>query len=250
MTADALLAALNLPDAARVAHRVPKSLLLEQLDPTSADKRCINEGIDSLHWVATLKPTTIGVQSYSDDAREYLEIAVLSAVLREGAKVERLAELIHRPVPYPVLLLITEGERLLLSVAHKRWSRAETRTMVLEGDRVEATLDDTLPAPLRVAFSDAMSLARQPRTDLYRLYQGWADTLLALNAARRTGSFSIATDHAAGRRESLRECVRLEAEIGRLRAAATAERQMGRRVELNLQLKRAEAALVAVKQHL
>lgn len=244
MTADALLAALDLPASTRVGHRVPKSMLLEHGAATPADKRCINEGIDSLHWVATLKPTTIGVQAFADDTREYLEIAVLSAVLKPGAKVDQLIKLIHRPVPYPVVLLMSEEQCLRISVAHKRWSRAEARTMVLEEDRVEATLDDTVPQPVHEDFLAALSLTRQPRTDLYRLYQGWADTLLALNAARLTGRFVAATsaERAAQRRDALQESARLYGEINRLRAAAEKERQMARRVELNLKLKRAEAA--------
>ncbi len=78
----------------------------------------------------------------------------------------------------------------------------------------------------------------------YALYQGWIDTLLALQAARVTGAFAIAAnaEHAAARRDALQECARLEAEIARLRAAAAKEKQMARQVELNLELKRVEAA--------
>lgn len=56
MTADDLLAALHLPAEAEVSRRVPKSLLLEHGAPTAADRRGINEGVDRLTWVATLKP--------------------------------------------------------------------------------------------------------------------------------------------------------------------------------------------------
>ena len=95
-------------------------------------------------------------------------------------------------------------------------------------------------------------LARQPRTTLHALYQGWIDTLLALQAARVTGAFAIAAiaEHAALRRDALQECARLEAEIARLRAAAAKEKQMARRVELNLELKRLEAAQAAARANL
>src|SRR5207244_694238 len=73
------------------------------------DKRRINDGLEEVHWLAALKPTTIGVPEFRDSARDYLEIAVLSAVLRVGAQAARLAELIHRAVPYPVLLIASQG---------------------------------------------------------------------------------------------------------------------------------------------
>ena len=55
-----LIAALDLPPGALVDRRVPKTLLVQHGAPTAADKRRINEGIEEMQWVATLKPSTIG----------------------------------------------------------------------------------------------------------------------------------------------------------------------------------------------
>lgn len=84
-TAEGLIAVLGLPVGCRVDQRVPKKLLLENGAPTAIDKRLINEGIEDIHWLAALKPTTIGVGPYRDDQREYLEIAVLAVTLRDAA---------------------------------------------------------------------------------------------------------------------------------------------------------------------
>ena len=91
MNVDALLSALDLPAGSRVDKRVPKKMLLENGAPTTADKRIINDGIEELLWLATLKPTTIGVPEYRDEVREYLEIVVLRLTLRVAAKATRLA---------------------------------------------------------------------------------------------------------------------------------------------------------------
>lgn len=242
MTAEEAIAALEIPAAARVDRRVPKTLLLEQGAPTAADKRRINEGFDQIQWVAALKPTTIGVAAYSDEVREYLEVAVIRVVMRGEAKTDRLLELVHRAIPYPVLALVETAEQLLLSVAHKRWSQGEAGKTVLDGEPV------TVGAPHTGAqhgrdFMAALALGRQPQSSLLALYQGLLDTLLALEAAQLSGVFSILpTDEARqARRESLRDAARLDAEIGRLRAAAAREKQMARQVALNLELKRAEA---------
>lgn len=247
MNAAELIAALDLPTCARVDRRVPKTLLVEHGAPTAADKRRIQEGIEEVQWLAALKPTTIGVPAYRDAVREYLEIAVLSVTLRPDAKVDRLAKLIHRAVPYPLFLITTQDEHLMLSLAHKRWSQGESGATVLDDDLVAAQLSTEGSSGLLPNFQDALSLARQPRTDLYRLYQGWIDTLLALRAARVTGTFTIAAspEQAAVRCEALRDCGRLDAEIARLRVAAAKEKQMSRQVELNLELKRVEAARTA-----
>ena len=244
MKAAELLDALDLPAAARVARRVPKTLLTEHGAPTAADKRRIAEGIEQLVWLAALKPTTAGVAEYRDGVREYLEIAVLRLTLRAAAKVARLVELVHRAVPYPLLLVAEQGERVQLSAAHKRWSQGEAGKTVLDGEVVAVEWGGSGGDPHREAFLQAVALGRQPRSSIFALFQGWVDTVLALQAARRTGNLVViaSADAARVRREALRECERLEAEMVRLRATAAKEKQMPRQVELNLELKRVEAA--------
>jgi hypothetical protein len=252
MSGNELFESLKLPAGSHVNQRVPKKLLLENGAPTAADKRLINDGIEDLLWLAALKPTTIGVPEYRDDVREYLEIAVLRLTLRATAKVTRLIELVHRAVPYPLLLLMEHSERPGLSAAHKRWSQGEAGKTVLEGGIVAAEWDAEHDAERWPAFRDSLAMGTQPRTTLYALYQGWIDTLLALQAARVTGAFAVASnaEHAALRRSALQECARLDAEIVRLRATAAKEKQMSRRVELNLELKRVEAAQAAARANL
>jgi len=246
VTGDDAIAALDLPAAARVDRRVAKTLLLEHGAPTAADKRHINEGVEQIQWVAALKPTTIGVAAHRDAARDYLEIAVLRVALRANAKIPRLVELLHRAVPYPLLVVAELGDRVNLSLAHKRWSQGEAGKTVLEGEPVaiECPRDGD---PFEPALVATLALGRQPQASLLTLYQGWVDVLLALEAARRSGRFEIpdVAERRAARREALRDCARLEAEMARLRAAAAKERQMPRQVELNLELKRAEAARAA-----
>jgi Domain of unknown function (DUF4391) len=252
MNTDALLAALDLPTTARIDQRVPKKMLWEHGAPTTADKRLIQDGIDELVWVAALKPTTIGVPAFRDTDREYLEIIVLCASMRSTAKINRLVTLVHRAVPYPLLLLTEQTGQTGLSVAHKRWSQAHAGKTVLEGDVVAVDVDARRDNAHWPTFRDALALGKQPCASLHALYQGWLDTLHALHAARVTGAFAVVTDpkRAAERRAALEETARLVAVMKRLLSRAGREKQMARRVELNLEIQRIEAALRVNKERL
>jgi hypothetical protein len=253
MTVQDIIAALDLPGSCRVDQRVPKKLLVENGAPTASDKRQINDGIEEIQWLAALKPNTIGVPEYRDDVREYLEIAVLSVTLRGNAKAGRLAELVHRAVPYPMVLLLNLEQTLMLSLAHKRWAQNEVGKVVLDGDMVEVALPGAAPSSaIETAFMQALALARQPQATLYALYQGWMDNLEALLAARLTGSFKDANspEQAAARRQGLRDCQRLELEAVSLRAKAAKEKQLARQVELNLALRRVQAQLAEAREQL
>lgn len=245
--------ALGLPPEARVDARVPKKLLVEQGAPTPADKRAIQEGIDELHWLAVCKPATIGVPAFVDDAREYLEIAVVSCAFRPGAKAARLTELIHRSIPYPVMLITSDADGgVTISVAHKRRAQNEAGKVVIE----QLVSTDPFPAkpetPEYFQFMEALSLARQPRIDLCTLYEGWLTRIEALNAARLNGAFTATDDEEliVRRRNALEAHFKLTREIIGLRAKASREKQINRRVDLNLEIRRREAELASQEKNL
>ena len=244
--------ALALPVNARVDQRVPKKLLLEQGAPTTADKRQIQEGIDELFWIAALKPSGVGIPAFRDEVREYLEIAVLTVGLRPAAKTARLVELIHRAIPYPLVLVTGHGETVSLSLAHLRGSQGETGKVVIEDLRRTAPFRPDAPTSEEAAFLDSLALSGLPRGDLWALYQGWLDRVVALEAARITGQFILpeGAERSQVLREELGHHARLQRELAALRVQAVKEKQMGRRVELNLEIKQLESELALIMRGL
>ncbi len=242
-----LVAALRLPPDTRVDQRVSKKLLLEQgAAPTAADRRNLQDGLEELLWVAALKPGNVGVPAFRDPTRDYAEVAVLSTTLRASARVPRLHELIHRAIPYPVVLVSRQsGGAMTFSLAQKRRSEAETDRTVLEGVESTTLLAPDAPAPAEAAFLASLAVTAQPARDLFALYGGWLERVVALEAARVTGQFSFGEQPGAyrARREALDTRLDLQRQIARLRAQAVKERQVNRRVELNLSIRQLETRL-------
>ncbi len=247
-----VIEALGVPPDARVDQRVPKKLLTEYGAPTAADKRQIQDGIEELLWVAALKPTNIAVPAFGDDVREYLEIAVLTGTLRGRAKPTRLIELIHRAIPYPVVLWTEQGGAVSLSLAHKRWSKGEESAVVIEDVRRTAPFHPNNPTAKEAHFLASLAVSGLPNRDLFALYQGWLDRVAALEAAQITGTFT--PPDSDGRAQVLREgldaCAGLQRELAALRAQAEKEKQLNRRVQLNLEIKQLEAKVAATEQTL
>ncbi|MDB5986779.1 MAG: hypothetical protein JWR16_1832 [Nevskia sp.] len=236
MNAAQLIEALGLPPSVRLDQRVPKKLLLEQGAPTAADKRAIQDGLEELTWVAALKPANIGVAAYKDEVREYLEIAVLTAVLRPTAKTTRLTELIHRAIPYPLVLITEQGGRPAISLAHKRRSQAQNEAVVLDGKLNICVL--SAEALHEAEFVTSLALAGQAAHNLNTVYQGWLDCMTAFAAAQITDRFVRAgsVQQIADRDKALDEHTRLQQERINLRAQAVREKQINRRADLNMQI--------------
>jgi hypothetical protein len=282
MNAAAIVDAVEIPASARIGQRVPKKVFLERVK-AAADRRRVQDGVEELIWAAALKPSNIGVPAYRDESREYLEIIVVTVELRPAAKLERLNELIHRAVPYPVLLVTTQSEALTVSLAHKRLSQAEAGAVIADGPIITAPIGSSAclaradgeraPALARTksrsagipsapesghataideAFLASIALAAQPRSDLHALYHGWITRAEALLAARVTGHYMLSPTEsaAAARRAALESHARLDREIAALRARAAREKQISRRVEINMTIHRLTAELAAAKTNL
>ena len=252
MSLTVVLDALALPANAKVEQRIPKKLLVEQGAPTAADKRQIQDGIEELQWVAALKPTNIAVPAYRDAEREYLEVAVLTAVFRQDAKVARLTELIHRAVPYPVLLVSSYrdggADIIAISAAHKRFAQNEAGKFVVDEILTTAPMTlDAVPPPATRAFLDSLALSRLPTRDLFQLYQGWMNGIVGFAAASITGRFALpeSPEQTHRMRESIAVHSQTLDELAGLRKLAGKEKQMNRLVELNTKIKRLELQLTA-----
>lgn len=242
MSVERVVAALELPASTRVDQRVPKKLLTEHAAATAADKRQIQDGVAEIQWLASLKPHLIGVPVFRDEHREYLEIAVLSLALKPGAKPARLVELLHRAVPYPMVLITQSDAGVSLSLVHLRAAQNERDKVVLDGavHSVALDLEANATAPL-----EALSLSRQRRDDLRSLYESWIHTLQAFGIAREIGQFRLSEspEQAAERHEAANRVRELKQQLAQRRAEAGKEKQLPRQVALNAEIKRLQAEI-------
>jgi len=241
-----------LPAACVLDARVPKKTLVSNADLTAADKRAISDDIEAIVWRFALKPDTILVRRYVDDEREYLEVAILEATLRSRRRCRRMAEVIQRAIPYPVLLVLKHEDGVALSAAHKRFSRAERGAIVAEDILLTDWIEEDAPSEAQRMFLESLDSSTLPSTDLLAFYAGVVERLVALAAARLSGEYRLgsAPDGGQDRRERLMECEAVESEIVERRAAIKTESQFNRKVELNTQIKQLEERLAALANRL
>lgn len=249
MTLDEVIASLDIPREALVQQRIAKKMLIDNMSPTAADKKQINDGIEELTWVAALKPNTVGVSEYKDNEKEILEIAILALILRETKKKTRLIELIHRAIPYPVFLIVSGKEGISLSIATKRWSQNEGGKTVLDTEPLTVDLEGNC---FSKELLHSISLKRLPRVDLNGLYLAWKSCLEALKASAYTEKYLVSQslEVVEARRLALDEAERVQQELVALKAQAQRETQMNRRVELNLEIKNLETRLNEAKRNM
>ncbi|QQR91062.1 MAG: DUF4391 domain-containing protein [Myxococcales bacterium] len=235
--------AMALPDECLLAKRVFKKLFYENANLTAADKRALSSDVETITWQYTLKPSTVPIAAYEDDEREYLEIAVIECVLSQRRNANRIAEIVHRAIPYPLLLLFhhrsaDEAEAVALSVAHKRASRAQRGAVVAEGLLRTEWFEGEPRSDIESAFLASLSIFETGAQDFWALYSALFDRVMSYVASSLTGEFALRESKPpAERRKLLSDCRNLRREIGTVRAAIREETNFGKQIEMNSKLK-------------
>ena len=236
----------KLDDIQKMQRRVPA-----QRPKSVAEGELKSEmGVTKLTWKYALKADTVQVLPYEDAEKEYLEVAVVEAMLSSRKRSSRIAEMIQRAIPYPVLLVMFEGSGACASVAHKRFSLAEKGSIVAE-DFLSSPWNGETPKDIDEAFCDALSLRNLSQVDFYALYRSLVQAVLARACADLTGRFVLdGGGSEADRRRRLDQCHEMEREIGSLRVAIGKQDRFAEQVELNTQLKELENRLDRTKAEL
>jgi hypothetical protein len=229
MTPDALIAAFALP-AGPPPRRVPKASLSDHA-PTVADRRLIDKALARLDWIAGLTPAGIGVAAGEAEGLTIDTINLLSATTR-GTMPPRLAEIIHRAIPKPVILIHADesGGAASLSLAPKRAAEREA------GRVVTIAVHDTGPlSDADADFAATLALATLPTRDLAALYGGLVERVEALAAARlaaRPFRLAIVAAEAERWRLALGRDAELTSKLAQHMVATKKETRLARRVEL------------------
>jgi len=240
------------PDAAYLGKRVFKTLFHEHAALTAADKSALTDDVDTIVWQYTLKPGTFPVVPFVDDQREYLEVAVIQVGLKTQKRTARINEVIHRAIPYPVVIVFVFGSQFAMGVAHKRFHQSQKNQIVAEDIGLTEWIDLSSPSPVQAAFLESLKLLTLPSSHFLSVYTGLVDRIVALECARLSNVFRVenAADQREARRQRLIACHDLELQLADRRAAAKRESQVNRLVALNLEIKRMEGDLQRIAQGL
>ncbi|WP_300974476.1 DUF4391 domain-containing protein [Sphingomonas sp. LHG3406-1] len=241
ITLEALAAALALPPGPP-SRRIAKSTLADFV-PTGADRKLIDGKLARLDWLAAINPAATGVPSGEVDGLVVDTINVIAARTR-GPASPRLAEILHRAIPKPVVLLYSEeGSDMgaTLCLAPKRSAEREIGRTVL------TALFDTGPlTQAEEGFLAELALPRLPSRDLASLYAGLIERVEALKVSRAgERPFRLATSmtEQAAWRTTLGEIAQLEGEVAQLAAAIRKERRLSAKVALGEKVRQAKSRM-------
>lgn len=253
---------LDVPSSCELNKPIFKKMFSEATDGKksildAADKKALKDDIEKIRWLYTLKPNTINIAPYKDDELEYPEIAVLHIELSNQNRVKRIAHFIHRAIPYPLILLFTcnieEHENLMVAIAFKRTNQADREKWVISDSLNTGWIDLSNASEAESDFLSSIRLTGLPFNNFHLFYQAIAERVIALICAEHSKEFLL-DEHsdkgAENRLDKLRELEKLTAKKLKLANKLKKEKQMGKQVDLNTQIRSIDNNITKIKNSL
>jgi len=230
---------LNIPKSCELNQNVYKSLFYDKGDIKYADKQIFIKDIEKITWLYTLKEDTIPISPYLDDELDYSEIAVIEVELRKNNRIERIAKIMQRTIPYPLIIIFKHNKEILLNLAHKRINKS---------DHEKATFDYLIQTDwfcldhlkeLDKVFIDNIDFNSFTYLNFYQFYFDIINRVIAYKVSKYTGEFKIYDDQNIEEIiEILYEIENNEAKISSWQRKIKKEKQFNKKMDLNMKIKK------------
>jgi len=244
---------LAVPEACALGKRIYKTQFYENGQLNAADRKAFVEDIDYIEWRYTLKPSTINIPKHDDETHEYLEVAVLLVLLTDIRRSARIAAVIQKAIPYPLLIILICGEQVELNVAEKRINRADSNKIVVEAIHDTGWISLGTPEPWQADFLDDFCITNFSYQNFLAFYQDIVKRFISLKCAVYTGQYSLKTANGisdADRLEGLRQIGKHQQERIETRNKLKKEKNLGTQVQLNSRIKQITDSIEAIKKQL
>jgi len=226
------------------------------------DKASLKNDIEKIRWLHTLKPSTINIAPYNDHEREYPEVAVLHIELSNPKHFKRITHFINRSIPYPMILLFTcdieEQPNLAVCLADKRINQAVKEKWVIADSIHTNWINLSNQSGAEAEFLSSLKISNLPFKNFLVFYQAVVQRVIAIKCASHNSEFRLHKDSSDeldknefdNRLERLRELEKLDSQKSEIVNKLSKEKQMGRQIELNTQVKNINDKIVQIKSNL
>lgn len=178
---------LNISENCLANQTIFKKTFLESVDLLASDKKLINDHIKKVIWKYCLKPDNTNISIYKDEEREYLEIEIIEVQLNETNKVKRIAEIIMRAIPYPILLVFVKDNQIQLVTGDMRKNLSDSSKVTVGEfiftDWFEVKSEDQFVEKL---LND-LNFKQLNSANFYQLYQDINNKLNLYNVSKVKG---------------------------------------------------------------
>ena len=192
---------LEVPRNCIVNSVIPKKEIFEAAELNNKDKRIFTDLIKQIKWCYNFTEDNIRVSKYSDDIRNYDEVELINITLKydnvhkidigkfkEDDKIDRIADIVMRFIPYPIILTTQYDNELKFYAAHIRESKADYDKIVIDGKILSTNwMNIDQLSEIEDDFISKIQFDNLDRTDFYKFYNTYFEAVVQHDGAIMAG---------------------------------------------------------------
>lgn len=193
---------LNIPKEASVNDIIPKDVLFKEAELNKADKGEFVKFVKQIRWLYKIDDSTMRIKPYKDDEREYLEMEIINITLKDefevynrntgnfhryDARLERIADILLRFIPYPILLLFEFKDEIKFYVSHIKESLADYDKITLDKLTSTEWIKTSNLTDLDKDFINKIQLENLDFTNIYTFYDDIVTAVIQFKGSKEIG---------------------------------------------------------------
>lgn len=186
--------ALHLPSKCLVNQKLPKAFFKRNFDLILSEKKLLADFsiIRAMEVLALINPETANITFYNDDTLSYEEIIILAVQTTSDqfeSQKNKIIDLIHKYIPNPILLVIYDEKRMVVSVAEKRINSNDLTKRVIEKTYVTENIIYLTTTKAQDLFLSHLAFDKANKLDLRHYYNHFIQSIIGLQTAQINGTF-------------------------------------------------------------
>lgn len=214
------------PSATIINRNLPKTQIYPHMK-NAADKQFLQDSVQSIYMLASLKTDNTHIAVYEDDKELYQEIQFLYVKTKDKGDSTKIYKMLAHLLPYPLVILADEPDSFTIYTG--RFEKLSTGFLKLVNVYPSSVYqDENLEEVLQ-----QISLIDLPRQNLKTFYDGLRDEIATATAKSQYGE---AVGNITGEEKDQLDA--LKKQIEDLRGQIKKERQLNRKIDMQMKLKK------------
>lgn len=230
---------MDIPKTCEVDKIVPKDNFYET--GNANDNKIIKEYVKRVRWKYSLKESTININSYKDEDRDYEEIAILEIELKNKEKYKKVVEVVQKAIPYALILLIKYEDEVLLNVAYKRTNQTDPSKNTIEEFIYTKWIDTQNLSEKEIQFLKEINIKNLSYRNFYKFYKDFVDKINIFNSSKFS---EVITDYENIDAEKIKEIINqieiIEKQIIDIKSNIKKEKHFNQKMKMNIEIKKLE----------
>ncbi|MDT2755734.1 DUF4391 domain-containing protein [Enterococcus pseudoavium] len=214
------------PSATIINRNLPKTQIYPHMK-NAADKQFLQDSVQSIYMLASLKTDNTHIAVYEDDKELYQEIQFLYVKTKDKGDSTKIYKMLAHLIPYPLVIFTDEPDSFTIYTG--RFEKLSTGFLKLVNVYPSPVYqDENLEEVLQ-----QISLIDLPRQNLKTFYDGLRDEIATATAKSQYGE---AVGNITGEEKDQLDA--LKKQIEDLRGQIKKESQLNRKIDMQIKLKK------------